>query len=436
MRPLLGSKALLAAVAPGGAGVPVPPCTTVARRQDMSRSGAAFYAGIGPILTHFELDLRNCALVRQSETELPQNLMYAWPHSSLPIAYAGLSSRVHRDNVGTNHFASALSLDPRTGTPSLLGEPVRVPHRMVHLTTDNPTEHLVLAYNKPAGLASIRIKQDGTLGEMVQQRPDLDVGIFPHQVRITPDNKYCISVARGNPPIKGWWAAKGNQTDPGFLKIFGYKDGVYGDLTTVTVDDGYNFGPRHMDFHPTGPWVYVSLETQNEVVVFERDEDGMIKPDPVQRFSSLADPEVLVHHGLGTVHVHPRGHVVYFANRGHQKMPVKPYRDGRMIVPCEAENSIVVYAIDRRTGKLTEIQRISSAGICPRTFNLDPTCRMLVCTNSETHLVCDGHGGLREQPKNFTTYAVADDGTLEFRHHYDIDLKPGLNITWGGILPY
>jgi 6-phosphogluconolactonase len=404
----------------------------------MAKSGAAFYAGIGPVLLHYELDLENSALIPRGELELPGNIQYGWPHSEMPVGYVGVSSRVSRQNVGTDHFLCALALDPQTGAASLLGEPMRVPRRMVNVTTDKPTEYVALAYSNPAGLEFIRVRGDGSLGEIVEQRPDLDVGIFPHQVRITPDNKYCISVARGNPPApKGWWVFKGNQDDPGFLKIFEYKDGLLGEgPTTVTLEDGYNFGPRHLDFHPTGPWVYVALEIQNEVVVFERDENGMIKPEALQQFSSLSNPETLIAQGFGTVHVHPRGHVVYFANRGHQKMPVKPYQAGNAIVPDQAENTILVYAIDQQSGRLTEIQRISSEGICPRTFNLDPTCRMLVCANSETHLVNDGHGGLREQPKNLTTYKVNEDGTLQFRHHYDIDLKPGLQITWGGILPF
>ena len=38
--------------------------------------------------------------------------------------------------------------------------------------------------------------------------------------------------------------------------------GVLRDEVSIAPNGGYGFGPRHLDFHPSKPWIYVSLERQ------------------------------------------------------------------------------------------------------------------------------------------------------------------------------
>ena len=89
---------------------------------------------------------------------------------------------------------------------------------------------------------------------------------------MTPDNKLAILVSRGN---------EGTPTkpeDPGALKVFDYKDGVLSNEVSVAPNGGKEFGPRHLDFHPTKPWVYVSIETQNKMYMFPM-ENGRINAE-------------------------------------------------------------------------------------------------------------------------------------------------------------
>ena len=65
--------------------------------------------------------------------------------------------------------------------------------------------------------------------------------------------------------------------------------------------------------------------------------------------------------------VHPSGKFVYGSNRGH--------------------DSIVAYAIDPSTGKLTYIAHQSTLGETPRNFNIDPTGRYLLACNQKTHTI-------------------------------------------------
>lgn len=402
----------------------------------MTKTRSALYAGDGVVFSHYALDLEQCSLAKLDSLRLSGNIQYAWPHPSLPVVYVACSTQARGSGPEYPgeplvHELHALRLETESDVLSLHGPSIALRHRPIHISTDQLGAHVLVAYNNPANVDVITTNADGTLGDVVKQRPDIDFGVHPHQVRVTPDNRRCIVVARGNPPEpEGWWAAKGPQADPGALKIFEYDDGVLGDLTSITFGDGSAFGPRHLDFHPTKPWVYVSVETQNEVVVFRSDDDGMIEPIHLQRLSGVKDPESLHRQVLGPVHVHPRGHVVYFTNRVYQQMPAK---DGVQITPPGSENSIVVYAIDEDTGLLTEIQRVDTGGVNPRTFSIDPSMTMMVVANSVTRLEKDGDQ-FKTVLKNLATFEIADDGRLTWKHTYHVAAEPKAAITWAGVV--
>ena len=73
-----------------------------------------------------------------------------------------------------------------------------------------------------------------------------------------------ILVTRGNGP------SGTKPEDPGALKIFSYTDGLLMNRASIAPGGGLNFQPRHLDFHPSKPWVFVSLERQNKIEVYEK----------------------------------------------------------------------------------------------------------------------------------------------------------------------
>ena len=168
------------------------------------------------------------------------------------------------------YYLYALAIDPRTGDLSPHGSPVKLSNRPLHVTTDRASKNLLVAFNNPADLQIYRINDNGTIGERVAQRSGIDTGKFPHQIRVTPDDELAILVTRGN-PYRGHDAHLVDQVDTGALKVFEYKDGTLGDEVSIAPDGGHRFGPRHLDFHSTAPWVFVSLETQNKLYVFKRE---------------------------------------------------------------------------------------------------------------------------------------------------------------------
>src|SRR5204862_370224 len=77
---------------------------------------------------------------------------------------------------------------------------------------------------------------------------------------------------------RGHDAAGGKPEEPGALKVFDYEAGLLTNEASVAPNGGYGFGPRHLDFHPIKPWVYVSLERQNRLDMFAFD-NGVLSPD-------------------------------------------------------------------------------------------------------------------------------------------------------------
>ena len=391
------------------------------------------YVGAGSELVQYDLDVASGTMVERGHLGLPGNVDFAWPHVSEPVLYVACSNPSNgSDPSGGGQWACAVRLDHRAGTPSLLGSPMRLPHRAIHVTTDRSGGHLLLAHHRPAGLTVLAIGPDGALGAPVEQRPDLELGVFPHQVRVSPDGAVLFCVARGVPDMAAERPALARQLSPGSVTSFTYHDGKLGEASTITLGDGHQFGPRNLDFHPTGPWVYLALETQNEIVVLERDAGGRLNLPPQQRIGTLAHPDSTTHQGLGPILVHPQGHVVYAANRGYEPKPVDP---GSRTIPAESENSIVVFAVDEGTGELTLIQRIDSGGVCPRTLSLDPSGSVLVVANSETYLV-EGVDGVHPVPRNVVTFGVAADGRLAFAHRDQVSPAGDFDIGWAGVISH
>jgi 6-phosphogluconolactonase len=267
------------------------------------------------------------------------------PASRRYLFVASSSSAPGYGTAGTEHHVTAFRIDRESGALSPHGEPIRLPVRPIHVSTDIASENILVAFNNPSAVRVYRINKDFTPGEEVTQPGPIDAGIFAHQVRVTPDNRLAILVTRGNEgtPTKA--------EDPGALKVFDYKNGVLTNEVSIAPNGGKEFGPRHLDFHPTKPWMYVSIETQNKMYMF-RMEEGRINPEIAYRAETLAEPNnIRAGQAAGTVHVHPNGRFLYGANSAEATTEFQ----GKQVLKG-GENSIVVYAINQSTGEPTPIQ--------------------------------------------------------------------------------
>src|SRR5258708_25867263 len=153
------------------------------------------------------------------------------------------------------------------------------------MTTDIPSEYLLVAISNPRGVRVYRINADARPGAEVDQPEPTDPGIYAHQVRVRLDNRAVILVTRGHD------AASGKPEEPGALKVFAYERGQLMREASVAPGGGYGFGPRHLDFHPAKPWGYVSRDRQNGLDMFQFASDTLSRA-PAYRQHTLSEARV------------------------------------------------------------------------------------------------------------------------------------------------
>jgi 6-phosphogluconolactonase len=381
--------------------------------------GTVLYASVGADLVHFDIDIARATLTRRGTVTVPANVQYAWPHASRRFLYVASSdSASGMGSAGTRHHVSAFRIDSESGALNPHGEAIPLPYRPIHMSTDIPSDHVLVAFNNPPGVRVYRINADATLGAEVAQPFGIEPGIFPHQVLAMPDNGHVILAARGHD------AAGGKAEQPGALKVFRNDHGLLRDEESIAPDGGYGFGPRHLDFHPTRPWIYVSLERQNAVALFTH-KAGLLAARPAYQESTLMEPgNIRGHQLVGTVHVHPNGRFVYVANRASSTVE----RDGKQVF-AGGENSIAAFAVDQESGSPRPIQHVDTRGIHCRTFHIDPSGRLMVCAHIMGLPLADGS----EIPTRLTLFRIGDDGRLSFARAYDVETG-GRLMWWMGMV--
>jgi len=376
-----------------------------------------YYASVGPLLRVFDVDVEGATLTERGAITLPANIQYVWPHPSRRILYA-VSSNGGPGVTGDKHFATALAVDPATGALRPHGDAASLPSRPIHVSVDASGQYLLTAYNNPSGLTVHRLRTDGTIGAPVAQAANLDTGIYAHQILAAPSNRCVTLVTRGNN------ATPSKAEDPGAIKTFAFDDGVLRNLASIAPGNGLGFGPRHLDFHPSRPWAFVSIERQNRLYVYALDEATGLKREPMFIKETLWNPESPASQGAGPIHVYPNGRFVYVTNR---TFPAAG--DGGRQFSADGENNIVVFAIEQDSGEPKGIQHIDGRGVQLRTFGIDPSGRLLVVASIMPLPLRDG----TSLPAGMMVYRIADDGTLAFIRKYDVDVGT-VQQFWSGMV--
>lgn len=132
-------------------------------------------------------------------------------------------------------------------------------------------------------------------------------------------------------------------------------------------------GPRHMAFHPDNGVVYCVNELASTVTVFEYRPGSRL--DAVQTVRALPGDFTGFSHAAD-IHIHPSGGFVYSSNRGH--------------------DSIAVFRISEKSGKLTFLETVSTGGKTPRNFAVTPDGKHLLAANQDSD--------------NVVVFSIGDDG--------------------------
>jgi 6-phosphogluconolactonase len=248
---------------------------------------------------------------------------------------------------------SAFRIDPQSGKLTLLNTVSSRGGGPCHVLVDKTGKNLLVANYGTGSVASMPVKEDGSLGEataFVQHTgqvalPERQGGPHAHSVNLSADNRFMIATDLGldEALVYRFDSAKGTLTpnDPPFAKV----------------EPGS--GPRHFAFHPTGKYAYTINEIKSTVTVFRYDRARGILQE-LQTVSSLPK-DFSGNNSTAEIAVDRQGKFLYGSNRGN--------------------NSIAVFAIDAHKGTLTLVEHTSTQGKTPRNFAIDPTGSYLFAAN-------------------------------------------------------
>ncbi|MEO6033785.1 MAG: lactonase family protein, partial [Verrucomicrobiota bacterium] len=121
-------------------------------------------------------------------------------------------------------------------------------------------------------------------------------------------------------------------------------------------------GPRHFVFAPGGKSLYVINELDSTMTGFAYDS----KRGALREFQTLSTlPRDFRGKSFAAeVAVHPSGKFLYGSNRGH--------------------DSIAVFGLEKKTGRLSLVEHQSTGGKTPRHFEIDPAGKFLLAANQDS----------------------------------------------------
>ena len=282
-------------------------------------------------------------------------------HPNRQFVYAsGETSILNGKRVGV---VAAFSVNAKTGRLKLLNRQSSGGEGPCHVAVDPTGKCLLVANYGNGSIAALPIRADGSLGEpgaIIQHQgssvnPVRQAG--PHAHFITPDpaNRFVLACDLGLDQVLVY------RFDPAKPSL------VPNDPPFVSVKPGS--GPRHLAFHPSGRFVFLSSEMGSTLTAFAYDaKRGVLKE--LQTLLTL--PENFAGAKSGAeLQVHPNGKFVYASNRGH--------------------DSIAVFAFDASEGKLTCVENQPTQGKTPRHFAIDPTGQWLLAENQDSGSVVVFH---------------------------------------------
>jgi 6-phosphogluconolactonase len=272
---------------------------------------------------------------------------------------------------------SAFTIEAQSGKLTLLNQQSSHGSGPCHISLDHSGNFVFVANYNSGSVAVFPVMEKGLLADascVVQHQghsvnPGRQAGPHAHCIMAAPDNRFVLSCDLGIDKVLVY------QFDAGSGQLLKSSEAV---LTPGS-------GPRHLDFHPHGGFVYVMTELTSMLTVFSYiAAEGTLTQ--IQSLSTLPAGYTGSKSGAEVL-VHPSGKFVYASNRGH--------------------DSIAIFSIDASSGMLTLVGHESTHGRTPRNFVIDPGGTFLLAANQDSDtVVC------------FRIDAQA--GTLSYLQSYDV----------------
>ena len=258
---------------------------------------------------------------------------------------------------------SAFAIDEASGDLRLIGRQPSGGADPCHLVVDGTGRNLLVAnYNggsvavlpldvdgRPQPPSAVR-RHEGSGPEHARQE-----GPHAHSVVLDAGGRFALSADLG--------------TDRVYIDRFDAAAGSLqpNDPDAVILEPGS--GPRQLAWHPAGEYLYLINELRSMMTVF-RFAPGPGGLDPIQTITTLPEGFAGKSKAAGLA-VSPDGRFLYGSNRGH--------------------DSLALFAIDARSGRLTASGQVPSGGRTPRHFAISPGGDWLLVANQDSGTITTFH---------------------------------------------
>lgn len=250
---------------------------------------------------------------------------------------------------------SAFAIDPFAAKLTFINQQPSEGTDPCHLSFDRQRKNLLVANYTSGTVSVLPIQRDGSLGAAIDVKQHEGSGPREQQKSA---HAHCIKLDRAN----RFAVAADLGSDKVMIYRFNQLNGKLepGQQPSATLHPGA--GPRHLTFHPNGKYLYVINELDSSLTTFKYD----AAKGSLTAFETVS---TLPRDFVGTsycadIHISKSGRFLYGSNRGH--------------------NSIVVFAIDPRTARLSLVEHVSTQGNWPRNFVIDPTGQFLLVANQRS----------------------------------------------------
>jgi 6-phosphogluconolactonase len=251
---------------------------------------------------------------------------------------------------------SAFAIDRKTGKLSLLNQVASQGADPCHISFDKSGKYVLVANYTGGTVAVFPIHSDGSLGESSAFLRDRGT-LGPNKERQDAPHSHWIEPSADNRFVY--------VSDLGLDRVLTYTfDATKGTLAKkeAAANLSPGSGPRHVAFSRDNNFLYVVSELDSTVTVFKNDEKKGFPS--LQRISAL--PEGFSgKNDAAEIVAHSNGKFLYTSNRG--------------------DDSIAIFSIHPKTGKLSYIDRVPTQGKAPRNFEIDPSGTFLFVANQESN---------------------------------------------------
>jgi 6-phosphogluconolactonase len=271
-----------------------------------------------------------------------------------------LSVGPYRDKASS---VSAYAIDQATGKLRLLNTVPANGTSTCYVSIDPAGKYVMVANFGNGSVAVFPVKSDGSLGPQSgfdQHKgksvdPGYQAGPHAHSIDVTPDERFAVS------------------SDLGMDKLLVYRfDAQTGALTPNPAGPSLTIkpltgGPRHFVFSKDGQFGYSLSEMSGVITAVKMDRtQGVLstiqtltmKPKSFDENSNIVR---LNPYHSGEIALLPGGKFLYASNRG--------------------PDTIAVLQVDAVKGTVTPVEEVSSRGLIPRAFGIDPTGSYIFVAN-------------------------------------------------------